>query len=187
MQQRNHKIVISEVMMPSHANPNGNVHGGEIMKMMDSAAYAVARRYARSNVVTARVDELEFHQPILIGDLVTCTAEIAFVGHSSMEVAVTVEVEELEQDTEGPQRALSAYFTMVALDRNSRPKNVPPLLLLTEEERAAFEDGKRRYEKNKEMKAKQKERAEKRRQKKTVLREPLAATLVDFPSASQNH
>ena len=186
MQQRNHKIVISEVMMPSHANPNGNVHGGEIMKMMDSAAYAVARRYARSNVVTARVDELEFHQPILIGDLVPCTAEIAFVGHSSMEVAVTVEVEELEQDTEGPQRALSAYFTMVALDRNSRPKNVPPLLLLTEEERAAFEDGKRRYEKNKAMKAKQKERAEKRRQLKTVLREPLAATLVDFPPAAQD-
>ncbi len=186
MQQRNHKIVISEVMMPSHANPNGNVHGGEIMKMMDSAAYAVARRYARSNVVTARVDELEFHQPILIGDLVTCTAEIAFVGHSSMEVAVTVEVEELEQDTEGPQRALSAYFTMVALDRNSRPKNVPPLLLLTEEERAAFEDGKRRYEKNKAMKAKQKERAEKRRQLKTVLREPLAGTLVDFPPAAQD-
>ncbi|MBQ1890452.1 MAG: hypothetical protein II160_07100, partial [Selenomonas sp.] len=54
------RIVISQVMMPSQTNPNGNVHGGEIMKMMDSTAYAAARRYARSNVVTARVDELEF-------------------------------------------------------------------------------------------------------------------------------
>ena len=66
------------------------------MKMMDSAAYAAARRYARSNVVTARVDELEFHLPILIGDLVVCTADIVFVGHSSMEIAVNVEVEDLE-------------------------------------------------------------------------------------------
>ena len=183
--EKRNMVIMSQVMMPSQANVAGNVHGGEIMKMMDSAAYAAARRYARSNVVTARVDELEFHLPILIGDLVVCTADIVFVGHSSMEIAVNVEVEDLEHEGK-PQRALSAYFTMVALDRNSRPKNVPPLLLLTEEERAAFEDGKRRYEKNKAMKAKQKERAEKRRQLKTVLREPLAGTLVDFPPAAQD-
>ena len=52
------RLVISEVMMPSQANVAGNIHGGEIMKLMDSTAYATARRYARSNVVTARVDEL---------------------------------------------------------------------------------------------------------------------------------
>ena len=120
------RIVISEVMMPSQANPNGNVHGGEIMKLMDSAAYAAARRYARSNVVTARVDELEFHLPIRIGDL----------------------VEDLDDGSE-PQLGLSAYFTMVALDRNARPKAVPPLELDTEEARVAFEEGKRRYEEHK--------------------------------------
>ena len=54
------KIVISQVMMPNQANPSGNVHGGEIMKLMDSTAYAAARKYSRTNVVTARVDELEF-------------------------------------------------------------------------------------------------------------------------------
>ena len=118
---QNTKLVISQVMMPSQTNPNGNVHGGEIMKMMDSTAYAVTRRYAHSNVVTARVDEVEFHSPILIGDLVTCTATIVFVGHSSMEVAVNVDVEDLDVESK-PQRALTAYFTMVALDRNSRPK-----------------------------------------------------------------
>ena len=61
------KIVISEVMMPSQANPNGNVHGGEIMKMMDSTAYAAARKYARSIVVTARVENLadERYQQVL--------------------------------------------------------------------------------------------------------------------------
>ena len=121
------RIVISEVMMPSQANPNGNVHGGEIMKLMDSAAYAAARRYARSNVVTA---------------------DIVYVGHSSMEISVNVIVEDLDEGSD-PQLGLSAYFTMVALDRNARPKTVPPLELKTEEARAAFEEGKRRYEAHK--------------------------------------
>ena len=139
------KINLSEVMMPSQTNPNGNVHGGELMKMMDSTAYAAARKYSRSNVVTARVDELEFHTPILIGDLVTCTAEVIYVGHTSMEVAVNVEVEVLEAE-QGPQHALSAYFTMVALDRNGRPMAVPPLELETEEAKAAFEAARKRHE-----------------------------------------
>lgn len=149
------KVVLSEVMMPSHTNPSGNVHGGNIMKIMDSTAYAAARKYSRSNVVTARVDELEFLLPIMIGDLVTCTAEVIFVGKTSMEVAVTVDVEVLEQET-GPQRALSAYFTMIALDRNGRPMNVPRLELETEEAKAAFEAGRQRYEQYKERKKKRK-------------------------------
>ena len=165
------KIVISEVMMPSQANPNGNVHGGEIMKIMDSAAYAAARKYARSNVVTARVDELEFHSPILIGDLVTCTAEIVFVGHSSMEVAVNVEVEDLDQEGK-PQRALSAYFTMVALDRNSRPKSVPPLILDTEDAKRAFDEGRQRYEAHKARKKQQRDEEKARAAAKKTLREP---------------
>jgi acyl-CoA hydrolase len=131
-------------MMPSQANVAGNIHGGEIMKLMDSTAYATARRYARSNVVTARVDELEFHLPIFIGDLVICTGQVVFVGKSSMEVAVTVEVEDLER--EGRKRALSAFFTMVSIDKKARPNTVPELILDTSEEKAIFEEGKRRYE-----------------------------------------
>ena len=79
------KIYLSEVMMPSQTNPSGNVHGGELMKMMDSTAYAAARKFCRSNVVTARVDELEFHTPILIGDLVTCTADSWFLSDEGNE------------------------------------------------------------------------------------------------------
>ena len=150
------KLIISQVMMPNQTNPSGNIYGGDIMKMMDSAAYAVTRKYARCNVVTARVDELEFHLPILVGDLVTCTAEIVFVGHSSMEVTVNVDVEDLDQEGK-PQRALTAYFTMVALDRNSRPKAVPPLIIDSEEARRAFEEGRRRYEAHKEQKRQQRE------------------------------
>lgn len=137
------KLVISEVMMPSQANVAGNIHGGEIMKLMDSTAYAAARRYARSNVVTARVDELEFHLPIFIGDLVICTAQVVYAGKSSMEVAVNVEVEDLE--CEGRKKALSAFFTMVALDKKGRPNLVPELTLTTPEEKEAFEQGRARH------------------------------------------
>ncbi|MDU2064885.1 MAG: acyl-CoA thioesterase [Sporomusaceae bacterium] len=131
-------------MMPSQANVAGNIHGGEIIKLMDSTAYAAARRFARTNVVTARVDELEFHLPIFIGDLVICTAQVVYAGRSSMEVAVNVEVEDLEH--EGRQKALSAFFTMVAIDKKGRPSQVAELILDTPEEKAAFEEGKRRYE-----------------------------------------
>lgn len=145
-------IYISEVMMPHQANVAGNIHGGEIIKIMDSAAYASARRYARSNVVTARIDEVEFHLPIMIGDLVTCTAQVVYVGTSSMEVAVTVDVEDLE--TEGKKRALSAYFTMVALDKKGKPNEVARLELITPEEKQAFEEGRKRNDQHKLRKTK---------------------------------
>ena len=137
------KLIMSQVMLPSQANIAGNVHGGEIMKLMDTAAGAVAVKYARSNVVTARVDELQFHLPIFVGSLVTLTATIAYVGRTSMEVIVTVDTEDLESDSE-PKRALSSYFTMVALDKNGKPRPLPPLQLDTEEEKALYEEVKRR-------------------------------------------
>ena len=142
------KIIMNQVMLPSQANVAGNVHGGEIMKLMDTAAGAVARKYSRSNVVTARVDELQFHLPIFVGALVTLTSTVAYVGRTSMEVIVTVDVEDLESDTE-PKRALSSYFTMVALDKAGRPREIPKLQPETEEEKVLYEEIKRRREKAK--------------------------------------
>lgn len=149
------RTVISQIMLPNQANVAGNVHGGEIMKIMDSTAYATARRYARANVVTARVDELEFHKPIMIGDLLICTADITFVGRSSMEVMVRVDVEDLENES-GPQEALSAYFTIVALDRNMKPQAIPALSPTTSEKKALFIEGQQRYERYKALKKEKK-------------------------------
>ncbi|HWQ77851.1 MAG TPA: acyl-CoA thioesterase [Anaerovoracaceae bacterium] len=142
------KLTMSQMMLPSQANVAGNVHGGEIMKLMDTAAGAIARKYARGNVVTARVDELQFHLPIFVGALVTLTATVAYVGRTSMEVIVNVDVEDLESDSE-PRRALSAYFTMVALDKGGRPREVPPLQLETDEEKLLYEEIKRRRDRQK--------------------------------------
>lgn len=141
-------VVMSEVMQPHQANPRGNVHGGEIMKLMDNAAYVVAHRHARTNVVTARVDELTFHEPIYVGNLVTCHAYLTFVGRSSMEVAVFVDVEDLYSEN-STKKALSAYFTMVALNAGGKTIAVSPLELQSEEEQRRYEEGKKRYESHK--------------------------------------
>ena len=139
------RTAMSQVMLPSQANPSGNVHGGEIMKMMDTTAYVVAAKHARSSIVTARVDELEFHTPVYVGALVTCRAELVFVGRSSMEVAVIVSAEDLRSN-EPSKVALTAYFTMVALDNEGVPYPVPPLVLSTQEEEVRFKEGKQRYD-----------------------------------------
>lgn len=138
------QTIMSNVMLPHQANLRGNVHGGEIMKMMDSAAGVVGYRHARSSVVTARVEDLEFHLPVHIGNFVTCHGKLIFVGNTSMEVLVTVTVEDMTTD-EPPKTALTAFFTLVAIDDDGKPKQVPPLIISNEEERRLFDEGELRY------------------------------------------
>src|SRR5450759_4790728 len=73
-------IIMAQLMNPQDANPAGNVHGGVIMKLIDNAAGCAAVRHARSNVVTAAIDRLDFHNPVFVGDLVTLRASLNFVG-----------------------------------------------------------------------------------------------------------
>ncbi|MBI4765271.1 MAG: acyl-CoA thioesterase [Deltaproteobacteria bacterium] len=137
-------VTLVEVMLPHQGNHAGNVHGGEIMKMMDTAAGVVAARHAHSNVVTAKVEELNFLRPVHIGELVFTKATLTFVSRTSMEVLVEVETENLV--TEEQHQALTASFIYVSLDRNGRPQKVPPLLITTEEGERLFEEGRHRYE-----------------------------------------
>ena len=134
MSCREKTIMISEIMMPNQANVAGNVHGGVIMHMMDTAAWTAAIKYARSQAVTARVDELQFHRPVYVGNLLTCTATIAFVGNTTMEVKVTTQVEDLLGDDPEPKVALTGFFTMVAMGKDGKPSKVEPLTLTTDEE-----------------------------------------------------
>ena len=143
------KVVMGSLMQPEHTNIAGNAHGGEIMKLMDNAGGIVAKRHCRNNVVTARVDSLEFHLPIHLGNYVKCVCQLTFVGNSSMEVAITVMVEDLKVDAP-PKVALTGYFTYVALDDSGKPAKVPELVLSSEEEIKMFEEGRKRYLKYKE-------------------------------------
>ena len=138
------RVVMSQLMSPQDANVAGNVHGGVIMKLIDTAAGVVAIRHARSNVVTASIDRLDFHHPAFVGDFLTLRASLNFVGRTSMEVGVRVETENL---ISGERRHTgSAYITYVALDGNGRPTPLAPLILETEEERRRNREAKTRRE-----------------------------------------
>jgi len=126
-------VTIAQVMLPQDANPAGNIHGGVIMKLIDTTAAVVASRHARNNTVTASIDRLDFHHPVYIGDLLFLKASINMVGRSSIEVGVRVEAENYV--TGEVRHTASAYLTFVALDKEGRPTGVPPLILETDEEK----------------------------------------------------
>jgi uncharacterized protein (TIGR00369 family) len=129
---RESSILMAQVMNPQDANPAGNVHGGFIMKLIDTAAGAAAIKHSRSNCVSASVDRLDFHNPVYIGDLVTLRASVTYTGKSSMEVGVRVESQNLM--TGQTRHTVSAYMTLVALDKSGHPTPVPPLILETPDE-----------------------------------------------------
>jgi uncharacterized protein (TIGR00369 family) len=127
------KTMMSRTMLPSDANPYGNVHGGEVMKLIDAVAGAAATRHARTRVVTARIDELSFLAPVYVGHLVTAKASVNHVGRTSMEVGVRVEAEDML--TGNLVHVASAYLVFVATDDRGRPVPLPPLVAETEDER----------------------------------------------------
>src|SRR5512143_1368970 len=88
-------VTIAQVMIPQDANPAGNVHGGVIMKLIDTAGAVVAGRHARANTVTASIDRLDFLHPVFVGDLLFLKAGLNMVGRTSMEVGVRVEAENI--------------------------------------------------------------------------------------------
>ena len=126
-------VIMVQPMSPQDANPAGNVQGGIIMKLIDLAGGIVAHRHARMNVVTASVDHIDFLHPVYIGDVLSLRASLNLVGKTSMEVGVRVESE--NTITGVIRHTASAFVTYVALDKNGRPTEIPPLILETDEEK----------------------------------------------------
>ncbi len=120
-------VTLSQIMLPHDANPAGNIHGGVIMKLIDNAAGVVATRHARSNVVTASIDRLDFHYPVYIGDLLILSASLNKVGRTSMEIGVRVESEEVVSGK--IHHTASAYLTFVALNKEGKSIEIAPLIL----------------------------------------------------------
>lgn len=124
---------LAELMMPHHANVMGKVFGGTILALMDKAAGACAIRHAGQICVTATFDQVIFHSPIEIGELVRIVATVNAVGRTSMEISV--EVHAMNVRTGTTRHTNTCYVTMVAIDEAGRPTPVAPLLAETEEER----------------------------------------------------
>lgn len=134
-------LELGQLMLPSDANPTGNVHGGAILKLIDTVADTCAMRYCRGNTVTASLDQVDFLKPVFIGDIVMLYASVNYVGNTSMEVGVKVEAE--TPTTDDRRHISSTYVTVVAMDKDSLlPKFIPE----TTVEKRRFSEGKVRME-----------------------------------------
>jgi uncharacterized protein (TIGR00369 family) len=138
------ELSLRQLTLPEHSNPLGNVHGGTILKLCDECGGIVATRHARRPAVTVTFDRVNFYQPVYVGQLLSVHGRITHVGHTSMEVELHVEAENML--TGEIIHTNSAYCVYVALDEEGRPTPVPPLLLETDEERRRFEEGRQRQE-----------------------------------------
>lgn len=135
-------MTLHQFMLPAHANPIGNVHGGVILKIADEAAAICAMRHAQRPCVTVAIDSVSFHSPVHVGQLLSLAARLTYVGRTSMEIRVDVHAENPISGT--ITHTNSAYFVFVALDETGSATPVPELELLSDDERDRFEDGKRR-------------------------------------------
>lgn len=130
------RIEIAELMLPSHANFGGKIHGGYILSLMDRIAFACASKHSRSYCVTASVNKVDFRNPIEVGELVTLKASINYVGKSSMVVGIRVESENIR--TGKTKHCNSSYFIMVAVDELGKTVLVPGLTLKTKMDAKRF-------------------------------------------------
>ncbi len=121
------QISLSQLMLPSHSNFNGKIHGGYILSLLDQIAFACASKHSRAYCVTASVDTVDFLSPIEIGELVTLKASVNYVGNSSMIIGIRVEAENIQ--TGVVNHCNSSYFTMIAKDEAGNSIPVPGLIL----------------------------------------------------------
>lgn len=138
------RITISELMLPSHANFSGKIHGGYILSLLDQIAFACASKHSGEYCVTASVDTVDFLNPIEVGELVTMKASINYVGRTSMVVGVRVEAENIR--TGAKKHCNSSYFTMVAKNNDGKSVAVPGLIVNDEMEVRRFLKAAKRIE-----------------------------------------
>ena len=137
-------ITLIRQMELSDANLLGNVHGGEIMKMVDNAGGLAALKHCGGPVVTVAMDEMSFMEPVFVGDVVTAKAMVNDTGRTSLEVGVRVEADNYL--TGRHVHTSSAYLVYVALDTDGKPRPVPPVIAEDAEERQRQREAKLRRE-----------------------------------------
>lgn len=127
------RVIMTELVLPTHTNSLGSIFGGQVMSWIDIAAAICAQRHCNHEVVTASIDELSFVAPVYKGWVVNLKASVNFVAKTSMEVGVRVDAE--NPKTGETFHTSSAYLTFVCLGDDGKPTQVPQLILQTEEEK----------------------------------------------------
>jgi uncharacterized protein (TIGR00369 family) len=121
------RTTITELMIPSYANFGGKIHGGILLSLMDKVAYACATKHSGAYCVTVSVDDVDFLQPVEVGDLVSMLASVNYVGNSSMVIGIKVIAENVMSGT--VKHTNTSYLTMVAKDDEGNLQKVAPLSL----------------------------------------------------------
>jgi uncharacterized protein (TIGR00369 family) len=134
------RVVLAQLMELGDSNLANNVHGGVIMRLVDTAAGMAAAKHAQGRVVTAAMDEMSFIQPVFLGEIVTVRAQVNDVGRTSMEVGTRVEAENVA--TGEIRHVSTAYLVFVALDADGEPRTVPALRPETSEEVRRMDEAK---------------------------------------------
>ena len=130
------EIVLTELMLPSHSNFSGKIHGGFILSLMDKTAFTAATKFSGCYCVTASVNRVDFLNPIEVGELVTLMAKVNYVGKTSMVVGIRVISQNIMTGEE--KHCNSSYFSMVAKDKNGNKAQVPGLTLSNEDDLRRF-------------------------------------------------
>jgi len=130
------EIVLTELMLPSHSNFSGKIHGGFILSLMDKTAFTAGSKFSGQYCVTASVNRVDFLSPIEVGELVTLKAKVNYVGNSSMVVGIRVVSQNIMTGKE--KHCNSSYFSMVAKDKNGHSTKVPGLILSNKEDLRRF-------------------------------------------------
>lgn len=134
------QVSLAVLMSSVEANLLGNIHGGEIVKLADSTAGAVAQRHSSGPAVTAALDEMAFLEPVHVGDIVRTCSQVNWAGKTSMEIGVRVEAQPWDNPSAAPHHVASAYFVFVAVDQDGRARPVPPLKPETPQEHRRYRE-----------------------------------------------
>jgi acyl-CoA hydrolase len=135
---------MTQTVYPNDVNNNGTLYGGSLLNWIDTLGGIVAKRHSRSAVVTVSIDSLSFLNPASQQDIVTLEAWVNFVGTTSMEIEVRVESENpFSAET---IKICRAFLTYVAMDEEGKPKQVPRLILETDDQKMRYEAAKERRE-----------------------------------------
>ena len=145
---KNTYVIMHQLILPNDTNLLGNVLGGRVMHLMDMCAAMSAYKHARTAVVTASLDRLDFLAPAKMGEIMILKSSVNYTGKSSMEVGVRIESE--NPKTGDIYHTSSAYLTFVSLNENGKPKRVDNINPENDNEIRRFNEGKIRHEERKE-------------------------------------
>ena len=140
----NSQITLTELMIPSYSNFGGKIHGGHILSLMDKVAYVCAAKHSDGYCITASIDVVNFLAPVEVGELVSLMASVNYVGNTSMIIGIRVISENLK--THVVKHTNTSYFTMVAIGDDNKPKQVPGLLLKSQDDIRRFSQALNRKE-----------------------------------------